>query len=106
MKKERNPLADLEAFAEQLKYLSPDQAWTALMKFYAMIPLLVVRAQKSSGADRLIDVTEVAKRLDVSEAGVYRMFKEGRLPFMLKVGRSLKCSERKLELWIERQTTD
>jgi len=48
--------------------------------------------------DRLLTVSEAAAKLQKSKDWIYRNQKQ--LPFIRKLGRDLRCSERDLEKWI------
>jgi predicted DNA-binding transcriptional regulator AlpA len=54
--------------------------------------------------DRLLSVSEIAKRLSRSEVSVYRAFKTGQYPFMMKDGGKVVGSENALERWIGART--
>jgi predicted DNA-binding transcriptional regulator AlpA len=62
-----------------------------------------VETQRAKG-DRLMSVAEIAKRLSRSEVSVYRAFKTGQYPFMMKDGGKLVGSEDGLERWIRNRT--
>lgn len=51
--------------------------------------------------DRLIDIAEAAATLNLSQSWLYRNWK--RLPFSVKVDRTVKFSEKGLQKWIEAQ---
>jgi excisionase family DNA binding protein len=49
----------------------------------------------------VLRVPEVARRLDVSAATVYRYIERGELP-AIRLGRSVRVSRRVFEEWVER----
>lgn len=53
----------------------------------------------------LIRVSEAAERLGISRTKAYELAKSGALPGTMKVGQSLRVSARRLDEWIERETT-
>jgi len=57
---------------------------------------------------RLLPLRDVAERLSVSRASVYRMVRDGRLPCLQLGGRGapLRVDEAKLEEWLTRAEAD
>lgn len=53
--------------------------------------------------DKLLIVSEVAKRLRLDEKTIYRMISEGKIPFT-KVGGSYRFSESDIDEWLKKQT--
>ena len=53
--------------------------------------------------NRLLTVSEAAAKLQKSKDWVYRHQK--RLPFMRRIGRDLRCSEKELDTWVETRKT-
>src|SRR5215475_3805604 len=55
-------------------------------------------SQSDYRQDRLLTVSEAAAKLQKSKDWIYRNQKQ--LPFIRKLGRDLRCSEKELEKWI------
>jgi len=55
--------------------------------------------------DKVINVADVAERLDVSEKVVYQLFRSGELPGR-KVGRKWRTTVRALSDWLEHKAAD
>jgi excisionase family DNA binding protein len=54
--------------------------------------------QNDRREERLLTVEEAAAKLQKSKDWIYRHQKQ--LPFMRRIGRDLRCSEKELEKWI------
>jgi excisionase family DNA binding protein len=54
----------------------------------------------------LLRMDEAAERLSISRTKAYELAQRGELPGVLRVGKSLRVSARRLEEWIDRQTRD
>lgn len=52
----------------------------------------------------LIDTTELARRIDVSEVTLVRMRMQGGGPAFIRIGRSVKYRWEDVEAWLEKQT--
>jgi predicted DNA-binding transcriptional regulator AlpA len=85
-------------------------AETRIAEYHAVRDALLIRAvagsgvaleRKKSEGDRLLSVTEVAKRIDKSRSWIEANL--GELPERLRVGGERRWSERELEQWMERR---
>jgi excisionase family DNA binding protein len=54
---------------------------------------------------RLLKAEEVARRLAIGKATAYMLMAAGQLP-TIRIGKSVRVSERALNEWIDNQTTD
>ncbi|MAJ09567.1 helix-turn-helix domain-containing protein [Ponticaulis sp.] len=52
----------------------------------------------------LIDTTELARRIDVSEVTLARMRMQGDGPAFIRIGRSVKYRWEDVEAWLKKQT--
>lgn len=52
----------------------------------------------------LIDTTELARRIDVSEVTLARMRMQGDGPAFIRIGRSVRYRWEDVEAWLEKQT--
>lgn len=85
-------------------------AETRIAQYYAVRDALLIRAvvgngaaleRKRSDGDRLLSITEVAKRIDKSRSWVEANL--GELPEPLRVGGERRWSEREVEGWMARR---
>jgi predicted DNA-binding transcriptional regulator AlpA len=81
-----------------------------IAQYHAVRDALLIRAvagngvaldRKKTEGDRLLSVTEVAKRIDKSRSWIEANL--GELPEPLRVGGERRWSERELEQWMERR---
>src|SRR5436190_23816489 len=98
-----DPLLDLE----QLKNVPAEKIPAVLAQLAAAQGLLAARLLQNGGNEshhdagergKLLDVNEAAKRIGKSADWLYR--NSEKLPFTVRVGRSVKFSEAGLEKWI------
>jgi predicted DNA-binding transcriptional regulator AlpA len=69
--------------------------------FRAVVREEIAAAVKGSKDDRLLDIDEVCKILNVAKPWVYHNVKK--LPFVRKVGGNLRFSSNGLQKWIQDQ---
>jgi predicted DNA-binding transcriptional regulator AlpA len=89
--------------AEAIVLLARVGAVEALLRARLAAPMpLAVPAEQARGVpanDRLLTVGQVAERLSMDRRQVYR--RANRWPFVRKVGKNLRFSERGLQRWID-----
>ena len=53
---------------------------------------------------RLIGIKEASEYLGISKGSLYKLVWQRRVPFVVRVGRSLRFDKIKMNLWIEENT--
>jgi len=53
---------------------------------------------------RLIGIKEASEYLGIPKGSLYKMVWQRRVPFVVRVGRSLRFDKTKMNLWIEENT--
>lgn len=88
--------------------LAPEQFPGALVELSALQARLASRMVanaeapgRDEGPDQLLDAAEVASRLGISKDAVYRKKKDW--PFVIRIGRHVRFSERGLQRWLSRR---
>jgi len=66
-------------------------------------PPAVAYGQSRPICDRLLPIREVAARVGLCRAEIYKRVQAGRFPALVKLGTSSRWSEREVADWIERQ---
>lgn len=82
--------------------IAPMLSQLAAMQTALAARLLVRTSDKESREDRLLTIDQAATKLMTSKDWLYR--NSGRLPFALRIGRSLRFSEQGIERWIMSRT--
>lgn len=97
---------------EEIKKLNPD-AITIVMSGYSVEE--EVKKAMQLGAqeflpkpfediDKIMTIKEVAEYLNLHHLTVYRLAKEGKIPFFFRVGRQWRIKKQLLEKWVDQET--
>lgn len=101
--------ATLHALADRVDTLDPAQVVGELeaLKFQVWTAATMpngLRAPGPPGPSRALDITTVQERLGVSKGKIYRLARNGELPFARRIGRRVVFDEAGLHRWLERRT--
>ena len=69
-------------------------------------PTATATSKGMPGADRLLDVSEVAAALGISKSSVYSMRYVGEAPPAIKLGNRLRWRRSDVEAWLAAQVSD
>jgi excisionase family DNA binding protein len=100
-------LDDLAADPAKATALPPETRQVLTLRAVAALAALAVApAQADPGpdtpdGDRLLDVDEAARRLGVSPDWLYR--RVGKLPFIVRLGRTVRCSAAGIDRYIRQR---
>jgi excisionase family DNA binding protein len=61
--------------------------------------------QRSESLPELMSITECAHELRIARSRAYAMAAAGELPGVIRIGRSVRVSRRRLEAWIDSHTS-
>lgn len=54
----------------------------------------------------LLRAEEAARMLQISRSGMFRLMAEGRVPGVVRIGRSVRLSREALENWVQQQVDE
>jgi excisionase family DNA binding protein len=98
----------LRALADRVDTLDPAQIVGELeaLKFQVWTAATMsngLRPPGPPGPSRALDITAVQERLGVSKGKIYRLARNGELPFAHRIGRRIVFDEAGLGRWLERR---